>query len=82
MTQFHDNTESIKEKHLTQDERAQIEILKKEKYSNRAIASRLGCAPQTIHNEIKRVRVRRMSRQKQNGKVYVYYHHVYDPGYA
>ncbi|WP_369816901.1 helix-turn-helix domain-containing protein, partial [Salinicoccus sp. YB14-2] len=42
----------IKGKHLTKDERAQIAILKRENYSNRAIAARLGRAPQTINNEI------------------------------
>ena len=45
MTPLHDTTESIKGKHLTQAERAQIEILKQENYSNRAIAARLGRAP-------------------------------------
>ncbi|MCG7333594.1 helix-turn-helix domain-containing protein, partial [Salinicoccus roseus] len=42
MTPLHDTTESIKGKHLTQDERAQIAILKRENYSNRQIAERLG----------------------------------------
>lgn len=82
MTQLHDTTESIKGKHLTADERAQITILKKEKYSNRAIAERLDRAPQTINNEILRRTVRQMRRQKQNGKVYDYYDDVYDPDYA
>ena len=82
MTQLHDNTESIKGKHLTKDERAQIAILKRENYSNRQIAERLGRAPQTIHNEINRGTVKQMRRQKQNGKTYDYYHTVYDPDYA
>lgn len=82
MTQLHDTTESIKGKHLTKDERAQIEILNQEGYSNRAIAKRLERAPQTINNEIKRGTVRQLTRQKQNGKKYDYYHHVYDPGFA
>uniref|UniRef100_UPI000B04121E helix-turn-helix domain-containing protein n=1 Tax=Salinicoccus sediminis TaxID=1432562 RepID=UPI000B04121E len=82
MTQPHDTTESIKGKHLTQDERAQIEILKQENYANRAIAARLGRAPQTINNEIKRGIIRQTRRQKQNGKTYDYEYHVYDPGYA
>src|SRR5699024_1598072 len=82
MTQFHDNTESIKDKHLTKDERAQIEILKQEKYSNRAIARRLRRAPQTINNEINRGTVRQIARQKQKGKTYDYEYYVYDPGYA
>lgn len=78
MTQLHDTTESIKGKHLTKDERAQIEILNQESYSNRAIAKRLERAPQTINNEIKRGTVRQLTRQKQNGKKYDYYHHVYE----
>src|SRR5699024_9945780 len=82
MTQLHDTTESIKGKHLTTDERAQIAILKREKYSNRQIAARLGRAPQTINNEINRGTVQQMCRQKQNGKTYDYYHIVYDPDHA
>ncbi|SDL28293.1 IS30 family transposase [Lacicoccus qingdaonensis] len=82
MTQLHDTTESIKGKHLTKAERAQIEILKQENYSNRDIAARLGRAPQTINNEIKRGTVRQIRRQKQNGKTYDYEYYVYDPGYA
>lgn len=82
MTPLHDTTESIKGKHLTKDERAQIEILKKERYSNGQIAERLGRARQTINNEVNRGTVRQMHRQKQNGKIYTYYHYVYDPGYA
>lgn len=45
MTQLYDTTESIKEKYLTADERTQIAMLKRENYSNRAIADRLGRAP-------------------------------------
>src|SRR5699024_12806029 len=82
MTQLHHTTESIKGKHLTKEERAQIEILKLENYSNRDIAARLGRAPQTINNEIKHGTVRQIRRQKQNGKTYDYEYHVYDPGYA
>ena len=44
MTQFHNNTELKKGKHLTQAECAQISILKSEGYSNRQIAARLGSA--------------------------------------
>ncbi|MFB9860017.1 helix-turn-helix domain-containing protein, partial [Salinicoccus siamensis] len=82
MTQLHDTTGSIKGKHLTQDERAQIAILKRENYSNRQIAERLGRAPQTINNEITRGTVKQMRRQKQNGKTYDYYHTVYNPDSA
>ena len=72
MTQLHDTTESTKGKHLTKDERAKIEVLKQENYSNHDIAARLGRAPQTINNEIKRGTVRQIRRQKQNGKTYDY----------
>src|SRR5699024_3985743 len=82
MTQLHDTTESIKGKHLTKAERAQIKILRQENYSNRDIAARLGRAPQTMNNEIKRGTVRQIRRQKQNGKTYDYEYHVYDPDYA
>lgn len=82
MTQLHDTTESIKGKHLSKAEQAQIKILKQENYSNRDIAARLGRAPQTINNEIKRGTVRQIRRQKQNGKTYDYEYHVYDPDYA
>ena len=45
---------TTKGKHLTIDSRRLIERWKKEGKSNREIASLLGKAPQTIHNEIKR----------------------------
>src|SRR5699024_9265725 len=57
-------------------------ILKLENYSNRDIAARVGRAPQTINNEIKRGTGRRIRRQQQNEKTYEYEYHVYDPGYA
>ena len=82
MTQLHAITESIKGKHLTKDERVQIEILEQADYSNRNIAACLGRAPQTINNELKRGTVRQIHRQKQNGKIYDYDYHVYDPAYA
>ncbi|WP_020006095.1 IS30 family transposase [Salinicoccus albus] len=82
MTQLHDTTESIQGKHLTKDERAPIEILRKEEYSNRAIAKRLKRAPQTINNEVNRGTVRQIRRQKHNGKTYEYGYHAYDPDYA
>ena len=44
---------TTKDKHLTIDSRCLIERWKKEGKSNRKIASLLGKAPQTIHNEIK-----------------------------
>ena len=79
MTQTNDNTISRKGTHLSYAERCQIAVLKKENYSNRQVARVLGRVPQTIHNEIKRGTVTQLKRQKQNGKVYDYYHEVYDP---
>lgn len=70
MTQLHDTSEAIKEKHLTKDERAQIAILKKEKYCNSTIADRLVRALQTINNEINRGTVQQMKRQTLKGKMY------------
>ncbi|WP_175913775.1 helix-turn-helix domain-containing protein, partial [Streptococcus sp. 646] len=52
------NHYTTKAKHLTIDSRRLIERWKKEGKSNREIASLLGKAPQTIHNEIKRGTVR------------------------
>ena len=54
MSQTHFTTSDRISKHLSFKERSQIELLKKQGYSNRAIARTLGRAPQTIHNEIKR----------------------------
>ncbi|EID71482.1 DNA-binding helix-turn-helix protein [Streptococcus pseudopneumoniae SK674] len=52
------NHYTTKAKHLIIDSRRLIERWKKEGKSNREIASLLGKAPQTIHNEIKRGTVR------------------------
>ena len=41
-------------KHLTLDERGQIQALHREEFSLRAIAARAGCAHTTIHYELKR----------------------------
>ena len=46
-----------KSKHLTLTERRMIERWLQEGLSNREIARRLAKAPQTIHNEVKRVRL-------------------------
>lgn len=81
MTPLHDNTESVKDKHLSEKERGQIEVLKKA-HSNRAIARILDRAPQTINNEVKRGTVTQLKRQIQNGKRYDYYHQTYSPEYA
>src|SRR5699024_12387599 len=78
MTQTKNTIDSRKRKHLSYAERSQIAILKKEGYSNRQVAIALDRAPQTIHNEIRRGTVTQLRRQKQNGKVYDYYHSVYD----
>lgn len=78
MTQTKNIIDSRKEKHLSYAERSQISILKKEGYSNRQVASALGRAPQTIHNEVRRGTITQMSRQKQNGKTYDYYYTTYD----
>ena len=48
------NNYTTKAKHLTIHNRRLIERWKNEGKSNREIASLLGKAPQTIHNEIKR----------------------------
>lgn len=79
MTQLHDTTESVKDKHLNKKERDQIEILKRQNYSNRDIARELGRAPQTIHNEVNHGTVIQLKRQKQNGKTYDNYYDIYSP---
>ena len=68
MTQVDSNTNSHKGKHLTFDERSQITVLKKEGYSNRAIARVLKRSHQAINDEIKRGMVTQLRIQKQNGK--------------
>ena len=78
MTQEQFNTNSRKGTHLSYQERCQIAILKKEGYSNRAIAKSLGRSPQTIHNEVKRGSVTQRKRQKQKGKIYDYTYTIYD----
>lgn len=82
MTQSNDNTLSRKGKHLSYAERAQIAVLRKENYSNRRIAGIIGCAAQTINNEIHRGEITQLKRQKQNGKIYDYYIKVYDANAA
>lgn len=79
MAQFNDNTPHTKGKHLSADERSKIQVLKQEGYSHRKIAKALGCAPQTINNEIKRGTVTQAREQKQNGKTYRYTDTVYFP---
>ena len=66
MTQTKNNIDSRKGKHLSYAERCQIEVLKKEDYSNRQIAGVLERVPQTIHNEIKRgtITIKRQNKDK------------------
>ncbi|HFI0039842.1 TPA: IS30 family transposase, partial [Streptococcus suis] len=59
-----------KGKHLTIDNRRLIERWKNENKSNREIASLLGKAPQTIHNEIKRGTTLQQVRKGVYKKVY------------
>lgn len=54
MDQFNDNTLHIKGKHLSKEERINIEIRLKDGWSVRAIAREIGCSPTTVSNEIKR----------------------------
>lgn len=57
MDRSHRNTESsfrTQGKHLTLDERGQIQALHREGLSLRDIASRVGCAHSTVYNELKR----------------------------
>lgn len=68
MTQPKNNTQSHNGKHLSYTERCQIEILKKENYSNRKVADILGRVPQTVNTEVPRGKVTQLKHQKQNGK--------------
>jgi|SRR5690625_908313 len=77
MTQLNDNTPERKHKHLSLEERAQIEILKRVGHSNREIARRIGRAPQTVNNEVKRGTVLQKRKQVQNEKTYQYTSPVY-----
>ena len=56
-------TEAIRKsgKHLTLDERGQIQALHREGFSLRAIAARIGCSHITIHYELRRVMPERRS---------------------
>ncbi|TDM04013.1 helix-turn-helix domain-containing protein [Macrococcus carouselicus] len=54
MTHINGTTILLKGKHLSRDERIIIQTLINEHYSNRQITRKLGRAPQTIYNEIKR----------------------------
>lgn len=78
MTQEQVYTDSRKGKHLSYQERCQIQIFKKVAYSHRAIAKLLGSAPQTIHNEVRRGTITQLKRQKQNDKAYDYSYTLYD----
>lgn len=82
MTHINGNTKTVKGKHLSRDERIIIQTLINEGYSNRQIAGKLGRAPQTINNEIKRGMYTQKSQQLQNNKIYTYYKCVYSPDLA
>lgn len=78
-------TTTLKGSHLSEKERAQIEILHNEGYSNRAIARKLNRNHQTINNEIKHGTTCQVRRQKsRKGKVYTYFSTIYscDAGQA
>jgi len=50
-------TESVERKkgqHLQREERGAIQHLKRQGYSNRAIAREIGCSPSTVANELRR----------------------------
>nr|WP_243713045.1 helix-turn-helix domain-containing protein [Macrococcus carouselicus] len=63
MTHINDTTKTPKGKHLSRDERIIIQTLLNENYSNRQIARKLGRAPQTINNEVKRGSYTRKNQQ-------------------
>lgn len=46
--------EHQKGKHLTKDERVLIQIRQKDGWSPNRIAAEIGCAPNTVRNELKR----------------------------
>ena len=72
MTKTHFSTSDRKSKHLSFKDRSQIELLKQQGYSNRAIARMLRPASQMIHNEIKRGTIEQIRQQTQHDKVYTY----------
>jgi len=86
MTQVENITQSRKGKHLNLSERKMIEAWKtiEKPLSNRAIATLLGRAPQTIHTEVKEGTIRQIKRQTHNGIIYDYATFVYsaDAGQA
>ncbi|MGX7013123.1 IS30 family transposase, partial [Vagococcus silagei] len=82
MTQTKTITKTTKGKHLSLKERISIENWNQDGYSNREIAKRLGRAPQTINNEIKRGMTPQARQQKQNGKVYRYFRNEYSADVA
>lgn len=82
MTHINGITNTVKGKHLSRDERIIIQTLINEDNSNRQIARKLGRAPQTINNEVKRGSYTRKSKQIQNNKTYTYYNTIYSPDLA
>ncbi|OJG20107.1 putative transposase [Enterococcus canis] len=67
-----------KGQHLTEVERGKIAAWHSEGLSNRKIAKRIGVAPQTIHNEIKRGELKQV--KKINGNLH--YSYGYNAEYA
>ncbi|TDM13678.1 IS30 family transposase [Macrococcus bovicus] len=82
MTHINGITKTPKGKQLSRDERIIIQSLLNENYSNRQNARKLGRAPQTINNEVKRGSYTRKNQQVQNNKTYTYYQSVYSPDLA
>lgn len=79
MTQFENNTESKKGKHLTYKERVEIESYLKldQPLSGNQIAKKLGRARRTIHKEIKDGTVLQRYKACPRGKDYIYEYFVY-----
>ena len=49
-----ETAERKKGQHLQREERGAIQHLKRQGYSNRAIAREIGCSPSTVANELRR----------------------------
>lgn len=78
MTQSKDNTLARKGKKLIICRKGQVAVLKKGDYYKRRIADVIGRVPQTFNNEIHRVEITQLKRQKKNGIIYDYYIRAYD----
>ena len=58
--------ERKKGQHLQREERGAIQHLKRQGYSNRAIAREIGCSPSTVENELRRGTPPRKSNKGRN----------------